>query len=265
MSLGCADRGNVRSTKSSYLLASPLTPIYRHRIQHRKLRRPVSRTEEHGGRLQVSVDQSTMNPRQPASVRRCSRTGCGRASESTLERKQFCHEHFIETCYLRLDEIAGQIKQKELPGCTPEPIQRFLAECAGQVASAALFSRQLNNLQRSRLLEILLFSRDLVNQLRRSERIPRLLPVRLINSRQKETWVEDTVTQNLSKHGAMLRCTHPYAMGETLGLVRLDTGDRAIARVVWKERARFAQHKVAVEILNSTNFWNWQVEARGRV
>jgi hypothetical protein len=205
-----------------------------------------------------------MNTRQPELVRSCSRVGCSRTSEATLEGKHFCRRHFIETCYMRLDKIAGQIRQKELQGCTPEPILSFLSECTRQVASNALCTRQLNNLERARLLDILLFACDLVNQLRRSARIPQLFRVRLINGRQKDTWIEDTLTQNLSKHGAMLRCTHPYAKGETLRLVRLDTGDRAIARVVWRERDRFAQHKVAVEILSCSDFWSWQVEAGGR-
>jgi len=135
-----------------------------------------------------------------------------------------------------------------------------LTECMRQVASEALWALQLNNLERSRLLHILLIASELTGQLRRSGRVPRLVPVRLINEPERETWVEDTVTQDLSKHGAMLRCTHPYAKGETLGLVRLDTGDRAIARVVWRKRDKFAQHKMAVEILNDSNFWHWRAE-----
>jgi hypothetical protein len=163
-----------------------------------------------------------------------------------------------------LDEIAGRIGQKELHGCLPESVRSFLAECTSQVASEALCTRQLNNLERSRFLDILLFASDLMSQLRRSGRIRRLVPVRLIKGPQNDRWTEDTVTQDLSKHGAMLRCTHLYTKGETLGLVRLDTGDKAIARVVWQERDKFAQHKVAIEILNCSNFWNWRVETRGQ-
>lgn len=205
-----------------------------------------------------------MNTPQRAPLRRCSRIGCGRKSEAALVSKQFCRRHFIDACYVRLDEIAEQIRQKKLHGSVPESVRSFLAECASQVTSEALRARQLNNLERSRFLHILLFAAELMNQLRRSGRIPRLVPVRLINDPQSDTWIEDTVTQDLSKHGAMVRCTHPYTKGETLGLMRLDTGDRAIARVVWRERDKFAQHKVAVEILNCPNFWNWRVEAGGR-
>jgi len=184
-----------------------------------------------------------MNTTQRVSFRRCSHTGCGCTSEAALESKRLCRRHFIEACYVRLDQIAEQIGQKKLHGSVPECARSFLAECASQVASEALCARKLNNLERSRLLHILLFAADLMNQLRRSGRIPRLVPVRLINDPQSDAWIEDTVTQDLSKHGAMLRCTHPYAKGEALGLVRLDTGDRAIARVVSGERDKFAQHR----------------------
>src|SRR5260370_6163774 len=204
-----------------------------------------------------------MNTTQRVSFRSCSHTGCGCTSEAALESKRLCRRHFIEACYMRLDQIAEQIGQKKLQGSVPESVRTFLGECTSQVTSEALCARQLNNLERSRLLHILLFAADLMNQLRRSGRIPRLVPVRLINDPQSDTWIEDTVTQDLSKHGAMLRCTHPYAKGETLGLVRLDTGDRAIARVGWRERDKVAPHKRAVGILNRSNVLDLRGEARG--
>lgn len=193
-------------------------------------------------------------------IRCCILTDCGSISEVALENKRLCRRHFIETCYARLDEIAEQIREKKVRGSVSESVRHFLAECTRQVVSEALCAPQLDNLERSRLLHILLFASELTSKLRRSERVPRLVRVRLINEPEKETWVEDTVTQDLSKHGAMLRCTHAYSKGETLGLVRLDTGDRAIARVVWRERDKFAQHKIALEILNDSNFWHWRTE-----
>ena len=202
----------------------------------------------------------TMSTQPQDPICRCAHSGCGSISEATLENKKLCRKHFIETCYARLDEVTEQIKQKKVRGFASESVRHFLAECTRQVASEALRAPQLSNLERSRLLHILLLASELTHHLRRSERVSRLVPVRLINQPQEEAWVEDTVTQDLSKHGAMLRCTHPYAKGETLGLVRLDTGDRAIARVVWRKQDKFAQHKVAVEILNYSNFWHWRAE-----
>lgn len=205
-----------------------------------------------------------MSTRQQVPMRRCIHADCVRLSEAELENKQLCRKHFIETCYARLDEVAEQIRQKKVRGSVSESVRHFLTECTRQVASEALCALQLNNTERSRLLHILLIASELTSQLRRSGRVPRLVPVRLINEPERDTWVEDTVTQDLSKHGAMLRCTHPYRKGETLGLVRLDTGDRAIARVVWQRRDKFAQHKIAVEILNSSNFWHWRAEIGGQ-
>jgi PilZ domain len=199
-----------------------------------------------------------MNTVTKPSVPFCSFGGCSSASDVSLEDKPFCRAHFIDVCYARLDETAEHIKQRNMKRSTLESFRSFLAECLRQVASEALQPAQLDNLDRSKLLHLLLYATELLNQLRRSERIPRLLPVRLISEPQRATWVEDTVTQDLSRHGAMFRCTRSYENGETLELVRLDTGHKAMARVVWAEPARFTQHKVAVEILNSSNFWDWR-------
>jgi len=182
------------------------------------------------------------------------------SSELQLENAELCRAHFIETCYTRLDEIAERIKQKTLRGQAPPADRRFVAECTSQVASAALRASALSNQDRAKLLHILVFANELIGQMRRSERIPRLVPVRLITSPQGEPWVEETVTQDLSKHGVMLRCTRPHHRGETLQVVRLDTGHSAIARVVWRQYDKFSQYKVALEILNTPNFWNWRAE-----
>jgi hypothetical protein len=191
----------------------------------------------------------------------CSRAGCLSSSEWQLEDQTLCKEHFIEHCYAKLDEIAKRIKQKVLKGQASVEDRHFLAECTSQVASAALRTSELNNQDRAKLLHILVFANELIGQLRRSERIAKLVPVRLITSPLGEPWVEETVTQDLSKHGVMLRCTRPHNRGETLQVVRLDTGHSAIARVVWRQYDKFSQYKVALEILNTPNFWNWRAES----
>ena len=79
-----------------------------------------------------------MNNPQRVSVRRCSHTDCCRTSEAVLESKRLCRRHFIDACYVRLDQIAEQIGQKKLHGSVPECSRSFLAECTSQVASEAL-------------------------------------------------------------------------------------------------------------------------------
>jgi hypothetical protein len=201
-----------------------------------------------------------MNQTSANTLSRCSRAGCGGSSELKLETEQLCLGHFVNSCYSRLDQIAERLKQKRINGAAPAADRNFLAECTRQVATVALRASQLNNEDRARLLHILVFANELIGQLRRSERIPRLLPVRLITRPHAAPWIEETVTQDLSKHGVMLRCTKPHNRGEMLEVVRLDTGHSAIARVVWGQYDKFSQYKVALEILNTPNFWNWRAE-----
>ncbi len=183
----------------------------------------------------------------------CSHPECTKTRVSALEARPLCRSHFISACYRRLDELADLIRQ----AAPPHSIRRFLAECASQAVSQALRVQDLSNQERAQLLDILLSAGDLLGKLRRSPRAIGFVPVRLCRSSSTQPWVEETVTQVLSKHGALLRCTRPYAQGGTLDLVRLDTGQTAIARVVWQETEECGLHKVAVEILNYNNFWNW--------
>ena len=192
----------------------------------------------------------------------CDFASCASEPEVSLENKEFCRQHFLEVCYTRLDETAEQIKQRNLKRGALESLRSFLVECLRRVASEALQPTQRENQERSKLLHLLLYATELLNQLRRSERVARLLPVRLISAPRRLTSAEDTVTEDLSRHGAMFRCVNPHESGETIELMRLDTGQKALARVVWAEPGKFTQHKVAVEILNSSNFWNWR-EQRG--
>jgi PilZ domain len=201
-----------------------------------------------------------MNQTSVNTVPHCSRAGCNALAELKLASEKLCLGHFVSNCYSRLDEIAEGVKHKRLNGPAPMADRNFLAECTRQVATAALRSEELNNQDRARLLHILLFANELISQLRRSERIARLVPVRLITRPHAAPWIEETVTQDLSKHGVMLRCTKPHNRGEMLEVVRLDTGRSAIARVVWRQYDKFSQYKVALEILNTPNFWNWRAE-----
>jgi hypothetical protein len=209
--------------------------------------------------LSLSPYRLTMSTGLRLPLSGCSRPHCHRVPATTLEKKLLCQKHFITGCYARLDEIAEQIKRKKLLGCCPESIRNFLAECTSQTAAQALRACELSNQERAQLLCILLLIGELLNLMRRSPRMERAVPVRLLSGRSGGTWIEETVTQVLSKYGAMFRCAHPYAKGDTLEFVRLDTGLKAFARVVWQEPERSGQHRVAIEILNHTNFWDWSI------
>jgi hypothetical protein len=95
--------------------------------------------------------------RKPA---RCDTGNCGRPAMSSLELKHFCVDHFIARCYERLSVCSAN--------CFADPneaasisIDRFLHSCAQQAAGLVHPMRGLDNLERARLFDILLWASEL--------------------------------------------------------------------------------------------------------
>jgi len=162
----------------------------------------------------------------------------------------------LAACHTRLDEIRQLIDSKQLSGTEGEEIRTFLADCTGTAVSRAVESDRLNNRQRAEFLHIVLSSAQLLMRLRRSPRVERKIPLRLVGDPKTNPRIEDAMTQTVSKHGAMVSCEYPYMKGQIVDVMRLDTGRSAIARVAWHRPLGPAHHQVAVEILNRGNFWN---------
>jgi hypothetical protein len=186
----------------------------------------------------------------------CALPGCERAPVARLQGSSRCQEHFLAACNTRLAEISRLIDQKELDGTEAEEIRGFLAECTSAAVSRALETDKLNNRQRAEFLQIVLACAEVLMRLRRSPRVERQIPLRLVGDPRTNPRVEDTMTHTVSKHGAMVSCEYPYTKGQIVDVVRLDTGRSAIARVAWHRPLGPAQHQIAFEILNRTNFWN---------
>jgi hypothetical protein len=96
-------------------------------------------------------------PQKPA---RCDVGNCGRPAMCSLELRRFCVDHFIAQCYERLNRCNAS------PFADPDEaasvsIDRFLHSCAQQAASLVHPIRGLDNLERARLFDILLWSSEL--------------------------------------------------------------------------------------------------------
>ena len=130
-----------------------------------------------------------------------------------------------------------------------------LAEIADEAARLGLNADDLTNLERAQLMDILLSAAHLSGQLRRSPRKRTSIPVRLRYEGPGPAWEEETVTQELSRHGALLVCRHPAEPGEDLTLVRIDTGRQARTRVAWCGPRREGAQRLGIEILGIANFW----------
>ncbi len=190
-----------------------------------------------------------------AETERCSVQGCRRSAAASLDLYPYCREHFLSTCYERLDQCKDRLAERPSHDTTPESVRKFLIECSRQAADLALGIEDLDNLERARLLDILLWTGELSSRLRRSSRKAASVPVRLSSAKPSQLWEEDTQTLMLSRHGALVECQHPAEMGETILLMRRDTGRQARARVAWRQRGKENRLEVGIEILDCENFW----------
>jgi hypothetical protein len=92
---------------------------------------------------------------------RCVASDCLGSSVVVLAGQDLCLEHFLAKCYERLDRIEPVVRRCKLDANDAATVRVLLQECANQTLLVCLRHKALNNLQRSRLLEILLQCGDL--------------------------------------------------------------------------------------------------------
>ncbi len=134
----------------------------------------------------------------------CSVAGCERSADATFEMRSFCREHFISTCYAGLEACTESLRERPFRDTTTESIQQFVHECVSQTNKLAQASKDLDNLERARLLDIVFWSSELGRRLRKSPRKVAFLPIRLRSEKPGHSWEEETETQLLSRYGALL-------------------------------------------------------------
>lgn len=91
---------------------------------------------------------------------RCDTGNCGRPAMSSLELKHLCLDHFIARCYARLSACSAK-RFADPDEATSVSIDRFLHSCAQQAAGLVHPMRGLDNLERARLFDILLWASEL--------------------------------------------------------------------------------------------------------
>ena len=191
----------------------------------------------------------------------CSIAGCERVALATLDARSFCPEHFVSTCYQNIDRYTHFVKGKGNYEMTAESMRHFLTECTGQATDLGHQVKNLDNLARARLLDILMSAGELSRHLRRSPRKVATLAVQLRCEKPGRAWEAETRTRVLSRYGALVECSHAAETGDALLVSRLDTGRQTQARVVWcrKEEGR---REIGLEFLDCDNFWDLDWSAR---
>ena len=113
----------------------------------------------------------------------------------------------------------------------------------------------LDKVERARLLAVILSAAELGRHLRRSPRKVLAIPVRLLSEDPRERWEEDTETVTVSRCGALVRSQHSAELDQRLRVLRPDEGRQARARVAWCPPERETNPLLAVEFIDSDNFW----------
>src|SRR5215467_2575965 len=92
-------------------------------------------------------------------AKRCQRKDCSQKVVTTFRAEPFCLEHFCSQCYQLLENIDRHSWKESVRYVSIE--QALLAdECARRAIDICLSSDYLNNLDRARLLDILLWCGD---------------------------------------------------------------------------------------------------------
>ena len=197
----------------------------------------------------------------------CETEGCDRTAEALIESQALCRGHFISHCYAQLERFDELQKAHRLTLSDAEAVRRFINQSSRQADEIEHTKKDLENLDRARLLHIILWANEVGSHLRRSPRKVASIPVRLCSDKLGNAWEEETQTVLLSQHGASIRCGHTAKPGEPIQLVRLDTGQAVRALVAWQRPADSDGVRIGVEFVDCDNFWglDWGVveETRG--
>jgi len=196
------------------------------------------------------------------SGRPCAMADCGKTGTVRLLEQAYCGEHFISTCYQRLDKCAeGLGKRPQIAGET-EQMRAFLCACVERATELTRNPFHQDALERARLLDILYTAGDLIRHMRRSPRRQEAIAVRLLCETPGRGWEEELRTKLISRHGAMLECHHLVKPEDWLSVERMDTGRRARARMAWRGPMTGQAFPVALEFTDADNFWeqSWAMD-----
>jgi len=90
--------------------------------------------------------------------RPCGRSGCSESGVATFGAKTLCSEHFVAACYEVLERLDRSMGSS---ASGASEAKRVADECARGVLDVSLSAARLSNLQKARLLDVLLWAGDI--------------------------------------------------------------------------------------------------------
>ncbi len=98
--------------------------------------------------------------------RNCRMGSCSGAAVATLDHQALCLNHFLSRCYEKLENLEPRGRKFSSEPVDIASMRAFIEECSRKALDISLHSQSLTNLQRGRLLDILLWAGELFLLLR---------------------------------------------------------------------------------------------------
>ena len=98
--------------------------------------------------------------------RNCRVGSCNGAAVATLDNQALCLNHFLSRCYEKLEKLEPRGRKFSSEPVDLTSMRAFIEECSRKALDISLHSQSLTNLQRGRLLDILLWAGELFLLLR---------------------------------------------------------------------------------------------------
>jgi hypothetical protein len=96
----------------------------------------------------------------------CCEHACGCPAITSLDQKNYCLNHFLQRCYERLEEVDPRNRKFREGPLDLAAMRAFIEECSRKALDVSLQTGDLSNLERGRLLDILLWAGELFLLLR---------------------------------------------------------------------------------------------------
>ncbi len=98
--------------------------------------------------------------------RNCRVGSCSGAPITALDHQALCLNHFLLRCYDKLERLDPRGRRSSAEPADLASMRAFIEECSRKALDVSLQSENLSNLQRGRLLDILLWAGELFLLLR---------------------------------------------------------------------------------------------------
>jgi hypothetical protein len=96
----------------------------------------------------------------------CNMDSCQNAAVASLAQQDLCLNHFLTRCYEHLDRLDAQRRAPAVDALDLARTTTFVEECSRRAFDVSFRCPEITNLQRGRILDILLWAGDLFIALR---------------------------------------------------------------------------------------------------